>query len=71
MSHYELGKLLVSPEQFKPAAQELSLAVTHDPTLSAAYYRLTRVYARGSLRNLESVRQPAQTQSLTWMKGGR
>jgi len=101
------GKYCWSPQ----AAQELSLAVTHHPTLSAAYYQLARVYARlgetealtrscrvqrtlparderlskpeigiergcqetkrGSLRNLESVRQPAQTQLLTWMKGGR
>src|SRR5213592_2080359 len=46
LSHYEFGKLLASTKQFKEAAEELSQAVEHDPSLSAAYYQLVRVYAR-------------------------
>ncbi len=46
LSHYELGKLLVQSNRLSAAAEELSQAVHYNPNLSAAYYQLSRVYAR-------------------------
>src|SRR5712692_7124732 len=46
LSHYELGKLLVQSNRLSAAAVEVSQAVHYNPNLSAAYYQLSRVYAR-------------------------
>jgi Flp pilus assembly protein TadD len=46
LPHYELGKLLVSEKQLRPAAHELEQAILHDAGLVAAYYQLSRVYAK-------------------------
>jgi uncharacterized protein HemY len=46
LSHYELGKLLVQSNRLPEAAEELRQAIQYEPDLSAAYYQLSRVYAR-------------------------
>jgi predicted Zn-dependent protease len=46
LSHYELGKLLQQTNRPREAVSELSQAIDYDPSLSAAYYQLARVYAR-------------------------
>ena len=46
LSHYEMGKLQFQSNRLPAAAEELSKAVQLEPKLSAAYYQLSRVYAR-------------------------